>query len=149
MTANPRVSWAKAPPRKSSPIQFDGGPIPFKGRSPRCEFRRSKKVRAAPDRRYSETKSASLSRHRKNCRFTGLAGRPPKDLSASPVNETAADNSRLVPTQTGRSLFRIQARSRRALKSGPVKTPYTIRFPKGIHGFLAGAFFPRAKWPWA
>ena len=64
--------------------------------------------------------------------ITSSAGPSPTDLLASPATETLPDNSRLVPTRTGRTTFRVSGSIAAGVDIWPGKMRYPIKFPKSF-----------------
>jgi excisionase family DNA binding protein len=72
--------------------------------------------------------------------FTSAAGPTRTDVPASPATETLPDNSRLIPTRTGRATFRVSGSIAAGADIWPGKMRYPIKFPKSFMGALLAHF---------
>ena len=71
---------------------------------------------------------------------TSAAGPDRTDIPASRETETLPDNSRLIPTRTGRGTFKVSGSIAAGADIWPGKMRYPIRFPKPFMGTLLSHF---------
>lgn len=76
--------------------------------------------------------------------FTCAAGPSPTDVPNSPAKETPVDNSRLIPTRTGRATFKVTGSIASGADIWPGKMRYPIKFPKSFMDALL-AHFPEGE----
>ena len=79
-----------------------------------------------------------------NLLVTSAAAPSLAGVSALPATETLPDNSRLVPTRTGRATFRVLGSIAAGADIWPGKMRYPIKFPKSFMDALL-AHFPEGE----
>jgi excisionase family DNA binding protein len=72
--------------------------------------------------------------------ITCAAGPIPTGAPASPVTEAPPDDSRLVPTRTGKAAFRVSGSIATGADIWPGKMRYPIKFPKSFMDALLTRF---------
>ncbi len=72
--------------------------------------------------------------------ITCAAGPIPQDTPDSLARETLAENTRVVPTRTGRATFRVSGSIASGTEIWPGKMRYPIKFPKAFMDALLAHF---------